>query len=63
MHPSRQAMHDEVDRLESALLHGRGDRRQFMKAASAAGYSAAAAAGMAGFAERAHAQQLSLIHI
>lgn len=49
-----------VRRAESALMQGRIERRDFLRAAMAAGISAAAASGMAGFAERARANQLQL---
>jgi len=48
---------ERVNRLESALLQGKIERRQFMKAALAAGIGVSAAGAMAGFAERANAQQ------
>jgi choline dehydrogenase len=43
--------------LVSALMQGRTDRRDFITSAVAAGISAAAATAMAGFSERAQAQQ------
>ncbi len=46
-----------VDHLESALVRGKIDRRLFVRAALAAGYSMSATAGMAAFAQRANAQQ------
>jgi len=54
---SRLELNEEVNRLESALMRGRGDRRQFLKAATAAGYTMAAATSMMAFADRAFAQQ------
>lgn len=45
--------------LERALMQGRMERREFIKAAMAAGVTATAAAVMAGFAARAQGQQTS----
>jgi choline dehydrogenase len=49
-----------VAKAEAALLHGAIERRDFMRVALSAGLSVAAAASMAGFAEKARANQLQL---
>jgi choline dehydrogenase len=45
-------------RLQNALMQGRLDRRDFIRLAVAAGITTATATAMAGFAERAQAQQM-----
>jgi choline dehydrogenase len=47
-----------IERAEHALLHGRINRRDFMRAALAVGVGVGAAAELAGFAERARANQV-----
>lgn len=54
---SKLELNERVNQLESALMQGRTDRRTFLKAAMAAGYTMAGATAMAGFAQSAHAQQ------
>jgi len=49
--------HEHLNRLESALMQGRLDRRQFLRAATAAGIGSALALTLAGHAEAVFAQQ------
>jgi choline dehydrogenase len=49
-----------VAQAETALMYGAIERRDFIRIALAAGIGAATAGGMAGFAERARANQLQL---
>ncbi|MEN5139491.1 GMC family oxidoreductase [Pseudomonas juntendi] len=54
---SKLALNEQVNRMESELLMGRGSRREFLKASVAAGFTLATATAMAGFASKAFAQQ------
>jgi choline dehydrogenase len=57
--PQQLAMQDKVERAERALLHGRIGRRDFMRVALSAGVSVGTAIGLAGFAQRARANQIA----
>ena len=50
----------DVHAAESALMSGRIERRDFMRIALLSGVGVSAASAMAGFAERAYANQLRL---
>jgi choline dehydrogenase len=58
--PRQIAALERLQRAERALMQGQMERRDFLRVAGMAGIGAAAASGMAGFAERARANQLSL---
>jgi choline dehydrogenase len=50
---------EQLERAERLLLHGRIDRRTFLRQATAAGVSLTAATALASHAERARAQQIA----